>query len=153
MNIRSSGLLRSTLFGAFTMLVSVAHAAQAIEVFRSDSCGCCLAWGAHMEESGFSVAMKDMPVADLMATKTKAGLKPGQTSCHTAFIDGYVVEGHVPAREVKRLLEERPDAIGLTVPDMPYGSPGMGEAGPDADPYDVLLVRRDGTTEVYASYR
>ncbi len=63
-----------------------------------------------------------------------------------------MIEGHVPAREVKRLLAERPDAIGLTVPDMPYGSPGMGEAGPGADPYDVLLVRRDGTIEVYARY-
>ncbi|WP_419693617.1 DUF411 domain-containing protein [Mesorhizobium muleiense] len=63
-----------------------------------------------------------------------------------------MIEGHVPAREVKRLRAERPDAIGLTVPDMPYGSPGMGEAGPDADPCDVLLVRRDGTTEVYARY-
>ena len=59
----------------------------------------------------------------------EAGLKPGQTSCHTGTIDGYVIEGHVPAREVKRLLEERPDAIGLTVPDMPYGSPGMGDTG------------------------
>lgn len=145
--------LRGTLVAAFTTLVGVAHAAQAIEVFRSESCGCCLAWGEHMEEHGFAVSMENLPIADLMAAKTKAGLSSGQTSCHTAFIDGYVVEGHVPAREVKRLLDERPDAIGLSVPDMPYGSPGMGEAGPDADPYDVLLVRRDGTTEVFASYR
>ncbi|WP_437344281.1 DUF411 domain-containing protein [Mesorhizobium marinum] len=106
-----------------------------------------------MREAGFTVAEIDLSAAALDAAKAEAGLKPGQTSCHTARIDGYVVEGHVPAREVRRLLAERPDAIGLTVPDMPYGSPGMGEAGADADPYDVLLVRRDGTTEVYASYR
>ena len=106
-----------------------------------------------MEENGFETEIRNLPMADLMQVKTEAGLKPGLTSCHTGKIDGYVIEGHVPARDVQRLLAERPDAIGLTVPDMPYGSPGMGEAGPDADPYDVLLVKRDGTTEVFASYR
>jgi hypothetical protein len=86
------------------------------------------------------------------AEKREVGLKPEQSSCHTGQIAGYVVEGHVPAREIRRLLSERPDAVGLTVPDMPLGSPGM-ESGDDRDPYDVLLVRRDGTTEVFASYR
>jgi len=88
-----------------------------------------------------------------MQKKLGAGLKPALTSCHTGIVEGYVIEGHVPAREIDRLLAERPDAIGLTVPNMPYGSPGMGEPGPDADPYDVLLVRRDGSTELFASYR
>lgn len=106
-----------------------------------------------MRDAGFTLTERDLPLADLNAAKVEAGLKPGQSSCHTARIDGYVIEGHVPQRDVKRLLKERPDAIGLTVPDMPYGSPGMGEAGDDADPYDVLLVKRDGTTEVYQSYR
>lgn len=126
---------------------------KSISVLKSASCGCCKAWGEHMREAGFTVTEKDLPLADLNAAKVKAGLKEGQTSCHTASADGYVIEGHVPAREVNRLLTEKPDAIGLTVPEMPYGSPGMGEAGDDADPYDVLLVKRDGTTEIYASYR
>jgi hypothetical protein len=142
---------------AFTALVLVSQSAWAaagsMEVLKSDSCSCCVAWAQHMREAGFAVTERDIPLSDLNAAKFAAGLKPGQTSCHTAKIDGYVIEGHVPAREVKRLLHERPDAIGLTVPDMPYGSPGMGEAGDDADPYDVLLLKRNGTIEVYQSYR
>ena len=138
---------------AFTLLPGVASAAQTIEVLSTSGCGCWISWARHMEENGFETEIRNLPMADLMQVKTEAGLKPGLTSCHTGKIDGYVIEGHVPARDVQRLLAERPDAIGLTVPDMPYGSPGMGEAGPDADPYDVLLVKRDGTTEVFASYR
>ena len=88
-------------------------------------------------------------MADLYAKKMNAGLKQGQTSCHTGFVDGYIIEGHVPAKEVRRLLAERPDAIGLTVPDMPAGSPGMGESD---EPYDVLIVREDGTADIYATY-
>jgi len=138
---------------AFALLPGVASAAQTIEVLSTSGCGCCISWTHHMKENGFETNVENLPIADLMQAKMEAGLQPGLTSCHTGKIDGYVIEGHVPAREVKRLLAERPDAIGLTVPDMPYGSPGMGEAGPDADPYDVLLVKRDGTTEVFASYR
>jgi hypothetical protein len=137
---------------AFVLLPGLASAARVIEVLTTSGCGCCIGWARHMEENGFAADLKNLPMADLMQVKIGVGLKPGQTSCHTGRIEGYVIEGRVPAREVTRLLAERPDAIGLTVPDMPYGSPGMGEAGPDADPYDVLLVRRDGTTEVFARY-
>lgn len=140
-------------FAALTLVGQAAWAAGSIEVLKTASCGCCASWGKHMQEAGFTVTEVDLPPADLAAAKAEAGLKPDQTSCHTGMIEGYVIEGHVPAREVRRLLDERPDVIGLTVPDMPYGSPGMGEAGDDADPYDVLLVNRDGTTEIYASYR
>jgi hypothetical protein len=140
-----------TAFTALALISQAAWAAGSMEVLKSATCGCCVSWGKHMREAGFTVTEIDLPLADLNAAKLKAGLKQGQTSCHTARIDGYVIEGHVPAREVTRLLEERPEAIGLTVPDMPYGSPGMGDEA-DADPYDVLLVRRDGTTEVYAAY-
>jgi hypothetical protein len=83
--------------------------------------------------------------------KASLGLKPAQASCHTAVIDGYVIEGHVPADDVKRLLAEKPDAIGLAVPSMPAGSPGM-ETGGTSEPYDVLLVRKDGTSEVWARH-
>lgn len=146
--------MRVAAFTALALFSQAAWAAESMEVLKSASCGCCVSWGKHMREAGFTVAERNLPLADLNAAKIEAGLKPGQTSCHTARIAGYVIEGHVPAREVTRLLEERPDAIGLTVPDMPYGSPGMGKAaGDDADPYDVLLVKRGGTTEIYASYR
>lgn len=143
--------MRVTAFTALVLISQAAWAAGSMEVLKSATCGCCVSWGKHMREAGFTVTEIDLPLADLNAAKLKAGLKPGQTSCHTARINGYVIEGHVPAREVTRLLVERPEAIALTVPDMPYGSPGMGDEA-EADPYDVLLVRRDGTTEVYASY-
>lgn len=143
---------RAAAFTALALVSQAAWAAGSIEVLKSASCGCCTSWGKHMREAGFTVTEISLSLADLDAAKVEAGLKPGQTSCHTGRIDGYVIEGHVPAREVQRLLEERPDAIGLTVPEMPYGSPGMGDMA-DADPYDVLLVKRDGSTEVYARYR
>jgi len=127
-------------------------AADHIEVMSTNGCGCCIAWTKHLQENGYTTEIENFGMADNMQRKIAAGLKPGLISCHTGRIAGYVIEGHVPAREIDRLLAERPDAIGLAVPGMPYGSPGMGEPGPDADPYDVLLVRRDGSTEVFESY-
>lgn len=138
-----------------TLLISgtAIAAARQVDVMTTNGCGCCIAWSKHLEENGFTTQIENLPMADLMQKKLAAGLKPKQTSCHTGVIEGYVIEGHVPAREINRLLSERPDAVGLAVPGMPYGSPGMGQPGPGADPYDVLLVKRDGTTEVFASYR
>lgn len=127
-------------------------AADQVQVYKSASCGCCVGWIRHLEQHGFRVTAHDLPSAALMQKKLKAGLKPEQSSCHTAEVGGYVVEGHVPAREVKRLLAERPDAVGLAVPDMPLGSPGM-EADGTTEPYDVLLIRRDGRAEVFATYK
>lgn len=92
-----------------------------------------------------------MAAGQLAKLKADAGLAPDLQSCHTAKIGGYVVEGHVPASDIQRLLAEKPDAVGLTVPGMPMGSPGM-EAGGEKEPYEVLLVRRDGTTEVFSRY-
>lgn len=140
-----------TMLGIF-VLTSVAHAGGAIEVLKSSGCGCCIIWVKHLEAEGFKVETRDLDMGSLMQVKLKAGLKPGLTSCHTGRIEGYVVEGHVPAREIRRLLAERPHAIGLTVPNMPLGSPGM-ESGNEKEPYDVLLVNNDGSTEVFASYR
>ncbi|MGE0652823.1 MAG: DUF411 domain-containing protein, partial [Alphaproteobacteria bacterium] len=98
-------LARAAAFTALALISQAAWAAGSIEVLKSASCGCCIAWGNHMREAGFTVAERNLPLADLNAAKVEAGLKPGQTSCHTGTIDGYVIEGHVPAREVKRLLE------------------------------------------------
>jgi hypothetical protein len=120
-------------------------------VSKSPTCGCCVKWVEHMEKAGFSLAPRDMSSGELMRHKLKLGLSGPQASCHTAEIGGYVVEGHVPADDVKRLLAEKPDAIGLTVPDMPIGSPGM-EAGDKKEPYDVLLIKKDGSTEVFAKH-
>jgi hypothetical protein len=108
--------------------------------------GCAQGW---IEKEAFDDAAK-LPMGALMKEKLDAGLKAGQTSCHTGKIGNYVIEGHVPVREIRRLLAERPDAVGLAVPNMPLGSPGMEYDEPE--PYQVLLVRRDGSTEAYATY-
>ena len=140
---------------AASLLLGAAHSAaatgQSMLVLKSSGCGCCLAWIEHLERAGFSVEARDLPMGTLMKEKLDAGLKPGLTSCHTGKVSGYIVEGHVPALEIKRMLAERPDAIGLSVPNMPAGSPGM-EYGGKTEPYEVLLVLRDGTSKVYADY-
>lgn len=122
-----------------------------IEVWKTATCGCCKAWIEHVEQNGFSAKSKDVAAGQLANIKAQAGLSPDLQSCHTAKVGGYVIEGHVPASDIRRLLSERPDAIGLTVPGMPIGSPGM-EAGDEKVPYEVLLVRRDGSTEVFSRY-
>ena len=136
---------------AITSVVTSAALAQTMNVYKSASCGCCKLWIRHIEKAGFSVRAQDLAAGQLARLKADAKLAPDLQSCHTAKIDGYIIEGHVPATDIHRLLAEKPDAIGLTVPGMPLGSPGM-EAGDDKEPYEILLVRRDGTTEVFAKY-
>ncbi|MBK0398690.1 DUF411 domain-containing protein [Limibaculum sp. M0105] len=126
-------------------------AAQAVEVMKSPTCGCCTAWAEHMQHAGFDVALRDTPDDMLAQAKARLGITIATASCHTAMVEGYVIEGHVPAEDVRRLLAERPDAVGLSVPGMPIGSPGM-EMGDAAEPYEVLLLRRDGGTEVFARH-
>lgn len=137
--------------GLLSFGLAAAASAQTIEVWKSATCGCCTAWIDHVEQNGFSAQAQDVAPGQLARIKADAGLSPDLHSCHTARIDGYVVEGHVPASDIRRLLSEKPDAIGLTVPGMPIGSPGM-EAGDEKEPYEVLLVRRDGSTEVFSRY-
>lgn len=139
------------LAAALLISVSAAKADTAGVVYKSPTCGCCEKWVDHMRGAGFNLAPVDLSSGELMQRKLKLGVTAPQASCHTAQIDGYTIEGHVPADDVKRLLAERPDAIGLAVPDMPVGSPGM-EAGDAKDPYDVLLLKKDGTTEVFAKH-
>jgi hypothetical protein len=129
-----------------------AHAAgEAMSVLKTSGCGCCLAWVKRTTEAGFAVTARNVSMGELMKFKLDAGLKAELASCHTARIGGYVVEGHVPAGDIRRLLAERPDAIGLAGPGMPTGSPGM-ESGSEIEPYSVLLVRKDGSTAVFARY-
>ena len=129
---------------------AAAMAMPSIQVVKSPSCGCCGLWVDHLREHRFAVTTRD--VSDVSPFKQQAGITPGLASCHTAFVDGYVIEGHVPAEDIRRLLQERPDAIGLTVPGMPIGSPGMEIEGRVADAYDVLLLHRDGSTSVFSHH-
>ena len=126
----------------------VAATDKVLEVYKSPTCGCCGAWVDHMKANGYEVVVHEQQ--NLQSIKEKAGILPGQGSCHTAFIGDYVIEGHVPASDVDRLLAERPDAKGLTVPGMPVGSPGM-EMGDRVDAYDVLLFD-ENSTEVFSHY-
>ena len=119
----------------------------AVVVYKTASCGCCNGWVEHLKEAGFTVDARD--VRDLMSVKRDAGVPVSNSSCHTAMVDGYVVEGHVPADVVKKMLAERPDIAGIAVPGMPVGSPGM--EGPGAKPYDVLTFDREGNNAVFAT--
>lgn len=134
---------------AHTLPVSAEMALSAVQVFKSPSCGCCGAWVDHMKAAGFSVTVTD--VNDTTAARKRYGLPDRFGSCHTAIVAGYVVEGHVPADDVKRLLALKPPAVGLAVPSMPVGSPGM-EQGSRKDPYQVFLVDRSGRESVFATY-
>jgi len=127
-----------------------------IEVWKTPTCGCCKDWIAHLQRHGFEVRAHDVSDAVKNDFRRRLGLQDRLGSCHTALVGSYVLEGHVPAREIQRLLRERPRALGLTVPGMPVGAPGMdaAEYGGLKDPYDVLLVQRDGrSTTIYQSYR
>ena len=126
--------------------------APQLELWRTRGCSCCEAWARHMEEAGFAVTTHE--VADVDPFRAAAGVPAALTGCHTSKVDGYVVEGHVPADAVLRLLAERPPAVlGLSVPGMPVGSPGMEVEGRPGDPYDVVAFARDGSWSVYAAVR
>jgi hypothetical protein len=140
-----------TILATILTLGAVPALAEPIEVMKTPTCGCCGAWVEHMAANGFEPTVKDMPHGMLNQVKARLGITPATASCHTAIVEGYVIEGHVPASDVERLLAERPEAIGLAVPGMPIGSPGM-EMGDEREIYDVVLIRPDGTTEVFATH-
>ena len=120
-----------------------------VEVWKSPTCGCCSLWVEHMRRAGFEVQVVDLP--DLTEVKHAHGVGVHLQACHTALVDGFVVEGHVPADDVKRLLEERPQVVGVAVPGMPIGSPGM-EYGDVRQPYEVLTFDRNGRTTVWSRH-
>lgn len=124
-----------------------------VEVWKSPTCGCCGDWIEHLKASGFQVKVNEVPNA--APVRARLGVAERYGSCHTALVDGYALEGHVPAREIHRLLKEKPAAIGLAVPGMPIGSPGMDGPAYNGrkDPYDVLLIQKGGSAKVYAQYR
>lgn len=141
-------LANAALIGGLTVHLSAMAAAPVVEVYKSESCGCCKEWVKHLESNGFTV--KAQNVANPSDYREKFGIPQDLGSCHTGMVHGYALEGHVPAAEIKRLLAEKPKAKGLAVPAMPLGSPGM--EGPRNDPYDVLLVQGNGKYSVYKHY-
>ncbi|WP_273205735.1 DUF411 domain-containing protein [Marinobacter subterrani] len=133
----------------FSTTALAASAAQNIHVYKSPTCGCCTDWVKHLEENGFEVEVTE--TNNLNPIKAKAGLTPALASCHTAFIGDYVIEGHVPASDIQRLIAEAPKATGLSVPGMPMGSPGM-DMGNRQDHYKVIMFNDAGQTRVFSQY-
>ncbi|MFK4004232.1 DUF411 domain-containing protein [Qipengyuania sp. NPDC077563] len=132
-------------------LIACAQAASAtvIEVMKSPYCGCCTEWVERMRAAGFTVEVTE--VEDTAPAAKSAGIPDNLRSCHTATVEGYAIEGHVPAEDIRTLLAKKPDAVGLAVPGMPVGSPGMEMEG-RAERYQVVLVARDGQHRVFATH-
>lgn len=145
----SSLVLAMGLGGGLYFSSAEAQAEDTISVYKSPTCGCCTDWVVHLQEHDFKVEVHD--TQEINTVKQEAGLPRNLASCHTAFIDGYVIEGHVPAADIRRLLEQGSKAKGLAVPGMPAGSPGM-EMGDRRDSYQVLEFNDAGQTRVFAEY-
>ncbi len=150
-----SGVLSIGLFSITTVIVlfnssqiNADSALPVVTVYKSPTCGCCSKWVEHLESNGFVVEAKNSNKLD--SIKRELGIEPQFQSCHTAKIGNYVVEGHVPAADIKKMLAEKPDIDGLAVPGMPMGSPGM--EGPRKDNYDVLAIKNGTSPTVYNSH-
>lgn len=140
--------------GSLSWVSAMAANQPVVEVWKTATCGCCHDWVAHMQANGFDVVTHDVSESAKSAKRASVGIPTQLGSCHTALVNGYALEGHLPASDVRRLLKERPQAAGLTVPGMPMGSPGMdGPAyGGRKDTYATLLVRRDGSSSVFQAH-
>ena len=125
--------------------------AQKVTVYKTSSCGCCRLWVDHLKAAGFDVQAMDVSAEQVRAVSKAAGLKDDEVSCHTAKVGNYVVEGHVPADDIKRMLKEKPAIAGIAAPGMPQGSPGMEQGS--KDPYDVVAFTKDGKTTVFAKHQ
>jgi hypothetical protein len=141
------GILSSVLFAR----VLLAQSQPTMTVQRDPGCGCCLNWVAHLQKAGFKVLVTESPVMDKV--KDQRGVPKDVRSCHTGVVDGYVIEGHVPAADIQRLLKERPAVLGLAVPGMPAGSPGMEVSNGRVQPYNVIAFDKTGKTTVFASHK
>jgi len=144
-------LLGAALFaGVSGTACAQARPSRDLTVFKTPTCACCDGWIAHMREAGFRTTVTIQP--DLQPIRSRYGMPDALSSCHTGLINRYLIEGHVPAQDVIRLLAERPTAVGLSVPGMPLGSPGMETPQGRKDPYDTLLVLRSGQSRVFARH-
>ena len=126
--------------------------APKVTVYKTSTCGCCRLWVDHMKSNGFDVQAMDVSAADVRAVSKAAGLPENGSSCHTAKIGNYVVEGHVPASDIQRMLKDKPAIAGIAAPGMPMGSPGM-EQGGAKEAYDVMAFTKDGKMTVYAKHK
>ena len=126
--------------------------AQKVTVYKTSSCGCCKLWVDHLKANGFDVQAMDVSAEDVRKVSKTAGLSDDGVSCHTAKVGNYVVEGHVPAADIKRMLKEKPAIAGIAAPGMPMGSPGM-EQGGAKEAYDVMAFTKDGKMTVYAKHK
>ena len=147
--------MKNILAGAFLLMMSTAvHAAGSVSkdivVYKNPECGCCNKWINYLKSYNYNVTEKN--TRELLSLKKKMGIPEKLASCHTAVIDGYIIEGHVPAETIDNLLAERPDIYGLAVPGMPVGSPGMESPAGEVQPYDVYMFDQGGATGVYASH-
>lgn len=143
-------IARAAQWGILLLLLSwPAAAATEITVYKSATCGCCSLWVDHVKTNGFAVTVHT--VADMNEYKEKHGVPPALQSCHTGLVEGYVIEGHVPAADIHRLLKEKPPGKGLAVPGMPMGAPGM-DMGGSRQAYDVLLFDENGKTTIFQRY-
>lgn len=142
MNISKILILFLSFFSATIM-------ATDLTLYKSAYCGCCTAWAEKVEDAGYQVTIVEQDNNN--ALREKYAISPELSSCHTAIVDGYVIEGHVPVKDIKRLLRERPAIIGLAVPGMPASSPGMDVPG-NKDPYQVIAFKNDGTKSIYNQY-
>ena len=154
--MNSANLNRRLLLGA-AMLIGMTGSACAqtrpsrnLTVFKTPTCACCDAWIAHMREAGFTTTITVLP--SLQSVRSSRGMPDALASCHTGLIEGYLVEGHVPAQDIIRLLAEKPTAVGLAVPAMPLGSPGMETPQGHKDPFETLLVLQSGAVRVFARH-
>ena len=146
-------VLTAACLGVAPLAQTKPSAGPAISVFKTPTCGCCSKWVDHMKKAGFQVVVTDMPQQSLDNVKTKHRVPSAVHSCHTAVVEGYVIEGHVPATEVKRLLNEKLKVTGIAVPGMPLGSPGMEVSGVTAHPYEVVSFDAQGKTKVLATIK
>lgn len=147
---RRTLLLTGPAFGLLHGMSAVGQTLPTIHVVKDPACPCCNAWIGHLRDNDFSVTFEERSIEALELYKNEMGVPPDLSSCHTGTVEGYVLEGHVPAADIRRLLEERPDAVGLAVPGMPFGSPGMGPEA-ERDAYDVILIER-GSSSIFTSY-
>jgi hypothetical protein len=149
--------MRYLIFAAsLPVIATLAVAAQpktapSVVVYKTPTCGCCSQWVTHLKSNGFQVEANDVSDAQVRAVGASAGVSDTLASCHTAKVGGYIVEGHVPAADIHRMLKEKPAIAGIAAPGMPMGSPGM-EQGGRKDPYDVIAFTKDGKRSVFAKH-
>jgi hypothetical protein len=148
--VRSAGLVAAAVLGSRAWAAAAANPRTPITVYKSRRCGCCAKWVDHLRENGFEPSIRDE--VRMEAIRDELGIPENVRSCHSALVGRYLIEGHVPASDIRRLLAEHPKVAGLAVPEMPKGTPGMAAPGAPPEPYEVLAFTADGATRVYARH-